>query len=97
MDTTIIYGDRAYNDYNFEDILNEFGILLVAQRRCNSKRKHTNCMSYLQKCNRKKIETVFSVIINLMPRCIHAITAKGFILKIFFFILAYSINRVYSN
>jgi hypothetical protein len=41
---------------------------------------------------RKKIETVGSLIERMLPKSIHAVTAAGFELKIFLFVLAYSMN-----
>jgi hypothetical protein len=87
-----LYGDKAYNDYAFEDLLNEVGIKLIAQRKTNSKRQHDKSLVYLQKTRRKRVETVFSQITHLMPRSIHAITAKGFVVKVFLFILAFCMN-----
>jgi hypothetical protein len=38
------------------------------------------------------IETVGSLIERMLPKTIHAITAKGFELKVFLFVLAHSLN-----
>jgi hypothetical protein len=46
---------------------------------------------------RKKIETVFSQITGLFPRKINAVTAKGFGIKIFNFVLAYSFNLLFKE
>lgn len=43
--------------------------------------------------SRCKIETVFSQIVSLVPRSIHTVTAKGFFLKVYPFIVAFSINN----
>jgi hypothetical protein len=88
-----LFGDKAYNDYQFEDLLQEVNIHLVPHRKNNSRRKQTQSMAYLQKVRRKRIETVFSQIISLMPRSIHAVTAKGFLLKVYLFIVAFSVSR----
>ena len=45
---------------------------------------------YLQEVLRKRVETAFSQITMLFPRFIHAVTRKGFELKIYLFILAYT-------
>ena len=89
-DESRIYGDKAYTSYEFEDFLKEMNIELIPQRRRNLKRQHSGTISYLQKINRKRVETVFSCITRYMPRYIHAVTSKGFILKLLLFILAYS-------
>lgn len=89
-----IYADRAYTDYLHEDLLKETcGIELIAKRKNNSKRQHSFIDEFFLSVKRNKIETAFSAIINLMPRCIRATTQKGFCMKIFFFILSYTIMR----
>lgn len=90
---SVLYGDRAYNSYDFEDLLLEAtSIRLVAQRRRNSTRFHDGCLAYLQNRGRKRIETTFSQIIGTMPRHIHAVTKQGFELKLLCFVLAYSFS-----
>jgi hypothetical protein len=87
-----IYADRAYNSYAHEDFLKDNDLFLIAQRKVNSKRHHDGCVRYLQEVLRKRIETTFSQITMLFPRFIHAVTRKGFELKIYLFILAYSLH-----
>lgn len=88
-----LYGDAAYTDYQWEDCLAEAAnITLLSARKSNSKRPHSLFNDWLINQNRKLIETTFSQITNLFPKKIHAVTAKGFHLKVFFFILAYSLN-----
>ena len=95
---SIIYGDRAYNSYEFEDFLADHAeIYLIAQRRKNSRRPLRKEWRYLQSRMRKKIETVFSQITGLFPRKINAVTAKGFGIKIFNFVLAYSFNLLFKE
>lgn len=90
-----IYADRGYVDYLQEDLLKEAcNILLIPKRKKNSKRANTFIDDYLLSMNRNKIETTFSGIVNLMPRCIRAVTSRGFCLKVSFFILGYLLNRM---
>jgi hypothetical protein len=42
---------------------------------------------------RKRIESAFSVINQLAPAHIHAVTHQGFELKVFLFVLAYGIEK----
>ena len=49
-------------------------------------------IAYVQHYYRKRIETVASLIERRLPKTIHAVTARGFELKVFLFVLAYSIN-----
>jgi hypothetical protein len=46
----------------------------------------------MQHYYRKMIETVGSFMARMLPKTIHAVTAAGFELKIFLFVLAYSIT-----
>jgi hypothetical protein len=90
-----IYGDKAYNDYPFEDLLQDIcGVRLVAERKINSKRQHSGCMRYLQGKLRKRIETTFSNFTRLLPRKIEAVTAKGFMMKLLIFICSFSIQQL---
>jgi len=90
-----IYADRAYTDYLQEDLLEDIcKIQLIAKRKKNSRRQHIPYDSFLLSLSRNKIETAFSCIINLMPRCIRAVTTKGFCLKVIFFILGYTISHM---
>jgi hypothetical protein len=47
-------------------------------------------ITYVQHDYRKRIETVGSLIERMLPNTIHAVTAEGFELKVFLFVLAYS-------
>lgn len=88
-----VYGDKAYNEYFTEDLLAEAsGIDLSPIRKKNSTRPGSASARYLQAVYRKRIETTFSQISRLMPPSIHAVTPKGFELKVFLFVLAFSFN-----
>ncbi len=89
---SIIYADKAYTDYDYEDLLEEVGLHLKAQRKKNSKRPLAAWEEFLGKPIRQYIETVFSRLTNFFPKKIHAITARGFELKIVCFLLAFSIQ-----
>jgi len=87
-----ITGDKAYNDYTIEDIMREAGLELLPLRKKNSLRPVPPYMYYLQSTVRKIVETTGSLIERLLPKSIHAVTAKGFELKVALFVLACSIN-----
>jgi len=90
-----IYGDKAYNYYEIEDFLKEIdGINLQPIRKKNTKRPLKSWEEFTQKLYRKMIETTNSLITKLFPKKIHAVTAKGFEMKVFLFILAHSFQRV---
>lgn len=89
---SFITGDKAYNDYTIEDVMREAGLELVPLRKKNSLRPVPAYMTYFQACIRKIVETTGSLIERLLPKSIHAVTAKGFEIKIALFVLACSIN-----
>ena len=86
----VLFGDKAYTDYSLEDDLLEMaGISLIPKRKHNLKRQHPGPLEYILCQTRNYIETVFSSIVNKMPRYIKARTERGFYLKIFLFIMGY--------
>jgi hypothetical protein len=87
-----ITGDKAYNDYTIEDVMREAGLELLPLRKKNSHRPVPPYMTYLQISVRKIVETTGSLIERLLPKSIHAVTAKGFEIKVALFVLACSIN-----
>ena len=89
---SIIYADKAYTDYDYEDLLEEAGLHLKAQRKKNSRRPPLAWEEFLGKPIRQYIETVFSRLTSLFPKKIHAVTPRGFELKIVWFLLAFSIQ-----
>ena len=87
-----ICADKAYTDYDYEDLLKEVGLHLKAQRKKNSKRPMAAWEEFLGKPIRQYIETVFSRLTGFFPKKINAVTPKGFELKIVCFLLAFSIQ-----
>lgn len=90
-----IYGDSAYTDYTTEeDARIGDQINLMIQRKSNSTRKDEPWIRFLKEYSRKRIETSFSEIKNLFLRKVHAVTFKGFILKLLMFIVAFTFNKL---
>jgi Transposase DDE domain len=86
-----LYADGAYNCFDLEDILKEEQIYLLAKR--GSKAKNRIRLPQEERTissKRQIIETAFSRITALFPRNIKARTEKGFLTKVFCFVLAYS-------
>lgn len=90
---SIIYGDRAYNDYQWEDIVNEAGLNLIPVRRKNSLRPHPSWIHHWQHVDRKMVETAASMIERKLPKSIHAVTPAGFELKVVLFVLSLSVSQ----
>src|SRR5256714_1751427 len=92
-DGSIIYADKAYNDYEIEDLLKEAEhIHLLPMRKKNSKRALPPYISFVQHYHRKRVETAGSLIEQLLPKSIHAVTSQGFELKVALFVIAASLN-----
>ena len=86
-ENSVILGDKAYNDYRYEDrLVQEKQIHLTPIRKVNSKRRGNEFWENVRKKKRRMIETLFSGIERLMPRSIHAVTIAGLILKATLFV-----------
>ena len=59
-----------------------------------SKRKDKTYQAFIKTAMRKRIETTISEIIQLTPHSIHAVTTKGFLLKILLFVFAYQLKTI---
>ena len=88
----IICAEKGYTDYHYEDLLEDVGLHLKAQRRNRSKREMPAWVEFLSKPIRQYIETVFSKLSAMLAGKIHAVTPRGFELKIVCFLLAFSIQ-----
>lgn len=85
-----IYADRAYNDYELEDVLSMVGLHFQPMRKKNLKRQFAPYIQFLQHYHRKRIETSISQTEQRFPKTIHATSAEGFELKVVLFILSLS-------
>lgn len=91
-----VYADKAYCDYGIEDALQEAGITLKPVRKKNSKRQYPPWEVYLQQVTRKRVEGTISLIEQLLPKSIHAVSAQGFELKVLLFVIATSIKQLFQ-
>lgn len=90
-----IYGDAAYTDYQAEDDMKTTELVeLMICRKSNSKRPDQPWVRFIKEQMRKGIETSFSQIKALFLRKIHAVTFKGFLIKLVLFILAFTLNKI---
>ncbi len=90
-----IYGDSAYTDYTIEDDIKQIDLIeLMIQRKSNSKRPDEPWIRFLKLQMRKGIETTFSMLKGLLLKKIHAVTFKGFLLKILMFIIGFTFNKL---
>lgn len=89
-----LYGDSAYINQDYKDLLLEFQqIRLKAATKKNSIIKNTWAEELENRYYRKTIENTFADITAKFPKKIHAVTAKGFLLKILCFIIMFILNK----
>lgn len=94
----ILYADGAYNCFELEDLLSEEGIQFMAKRGSKAKnRVRSNSEERDISSKRQIIETTFSCILDQFPRYIRSRTEKGFLLKVYCFILSYSISFLWQG
>ena len=90
-----VFADSAYTNYEIEDQLMEYDqIALKVQRKSNLKRQDSPSAAFIKEYMRKRIETTISEIKGLFLRKIHAVTFKGWLLKITLFIFAFTLNKI---
>ncbi len=88
-----VFADAAYLDGPYARAAGQSArIALVAQRRGNSLDPLAPWVAYLCDRTRKRVETTFSQIAARFARSTHAVTARGFELKVFLTVLAYAIT-----
>ena len=88
-----LYSDSAFTLYYLEDVMREAArINFSPMRKKNSTRPVPAYIAYLQARGRKMVETAGSLVARLLPKSIHAVTSRGFELKIMLFVLAYAIS-----
>lgn len=91
-----MFMDSGYTDYSAEDAAGESdGVRFSVCRKKNSKRRDEPFEEYYKVMMRKRIETAFSQITGMFPKQIHAVTLKGFLMKVSFFIIAFTLEQAF--
>lgn len=91
-----LFMDSGYTDYAAEDAASEAdAVRFSVCRKKNSKRRNEPAQEYYKTLMRKRIETVFSEITRLFPKRIHTVTLKGLLMKVSFFIIAFTLDRAF--
>jgi len=91
-----VFMDSGYTDYSAEDAAREAdAIKFSVCRKKNSKRREEPAFEYYKVMMRKRIETIFSQITSMFPKQIHAVTLKGFLMKVSFFIIAFTLEQAF--
>lgn len=94
----ILYADGGYNCFDLEDILLNEGIQLIAKRGSKAKNRVRSIEEEKQISSKRQIvETAFSAITNQFPRNIRSRTENGFLIKVFCFIVSYSISFLHQG
>lgn len=91
-----LFMDSGYTDYAAEDAArDEAGVEFAVCRKKNARRCDDPWRAYYKELERKRVETTFSRITNLFPKKIHAVTLRGFLLKVTLFVVAFAIERAF--
>ena len=89
-----LFGDSGFTDYSHEEDLNDGqNIEMKIARKKNSKKQHYPWWNFLINVERKPIESTFSELTALLSRKIHAVSQKGFLLKVVLLIFAHLIDQ----
>lgn len=89
-----LYGDAAYINHEYKELLNDFQqIRLKAATKKSSTIRNTWAEELENRYHRKRVENTFADITAKFPKKIHAVTAKGFLLKILCFIIMIILDK----
>jgi hypothetical protein len=80
--------------FNFTNGKEDLNLQFFVAKKQNSKAPHPGHVTYLINHFRKCVEASFSSVVRLFPREIHAITSRGFELKVLTFILPFGFSRL---
>ena len=88
----VLYGDKAYTDYDYEEPLqSQRNITLLPIRKSNLKRQHAPDLAKSVRRGRKRIETTFSQITAKLPHRLRAVRPSGFESKVLALFVAFAI------
>jgi hypothetical protein len=90
-----LYGDAAYINKEQKELYEEYNkISIKAATKKNSLERNTWAEELENKYYRKTIENTFSNITAKLPKKTHAVTAKGFLIKILIYIIMYCLDNL---
>ena len=99
-DNSVLIGDKGFLDTAFEEVLKRDGdihllVPLLVPRRKNMKpeKQLDDLVQWVSGSLRKRVETTFSQLSERLARSIHAVTPRGFELKVFLTVLTYTILK----
>ena len=92
-----LFMDSGYTDYAAEDAAREAdGVTFSVQRRRNARRFDDPWRASYKQLMRKRIEAAFSRLTAMFPRHIHATSFRGFLLKVSFFVIAFTLDKAFD-
>lgn len=95
---SLLYADGGYNCFELEDVLLDEKIQLIAKRSSKAKKRVRSPVEERQASSKRQIvETAFSVITSQFPRNIKSRTENGFLIKVFCFVLSYSVSFLWQG
>ena len=83
---SVVYADKAYNDYKIENPRSSRGQALLAEmedihllaiRKQNSSRPLSVSTQFIQSYDRKAVGTAGSLLMGLFPKSLHAVSAES--------------------
>jgi len=92
-----VYADAAYTNYALEARLAQEGIQLRVQRKATAERLTSPCQECMTETMSKRIASSISEVKGLFLGKLHAVSLKGFLIKVLLFLLAFRINKAYLN
>jgi hypothetical protein len=87
-----VYADKGYVSAAMEAECQAYGIEFAPLHRSSDAQQDPGWKRYLNLVSRKAIERTYSLIERIMPKHIHAVTARGFETKIALFVIAIAID-----
>lgn len=87
--------DRAYPCYEWEEEMGREGIFWMPIRRKGSRRYEGELRERGKKAVRRLVETVGSVLRLYLGKRVHAVTARGLLLKVMMAIIIYDLNCLF--
>ncbi|MCS7300038.1 MAG: transposase [Fimbriimonadales bacterium] len=88
-----VIGDKGYTSATEEAVCAEAEqVQLCALRRRHMRVQRPAWAEWYLGYRRRRVETGFSVLCQLLPRAVHAVSSRGFELKVYAFVIAYSIR-----
>jgi hypothetical protein len=87
-----VYADKGYVSAAFADECAAYGIDFAPLHRTTDAQQDPGWRRYLNLVRRKAIERTYSLIERILPRHIHAVTARGFETKVALFVIATAIS-----